>query len=108
MKAGSTSSACPILVRNANPIATPASINHRAEACDSDRTTKYAAATISSTSNASGLLNRNISTATGVNASALPAIGANCVSGNPGRSLEASCEPGMPGLLPWFGEVVYC
>ena len=42
--------------------------------CPSDRTTKYAAATISSTSNASGLLNRNISTATGVNASVVPAI----------------------------------
>ena len=37
------------------------------------RTTQYAAATISSTSSASGLLNRNINAATGVSASAAPA-----------------------------------
>ena len=35
---------------------------------------QYAAATSSSTSNASGLLNRNINAATGVSASAAPAI----------------------------------
>ena len=38
------------------------------------RTTKYAAATINRTSSASGLLNRNISAATGVSARAAPAI----------------------------------
>ena len=37
-------------------------------------TSAYAAAVINSTSSASGLLNRNISTATGVSASTIPAM----------------------------------
>ena len=71
--AGTTISACPILVRNANPMSTPASSNHRVEAASIARTVAYPAATTSSTSSASGLLNRNISTATGVSAMAAPA-----------------------------------
>ena len=63
-----------ILARNANPMNTPASSSHRVPARSIARTVAYAAATISSTSSASGLLNRNISAATGVSASTAPAI----------------------------------
>jgi hypothetical protein len=61
-------------VRKPAPTSAPASISHRAEAVSVARTVAYAAATSSSTSSASGLLNRNISTATGVSASTAPAI----------------------------------
>ena len=71
--AGSTSSACSILVRNAKPTSAPASSSHRVLACSKARITAYAAPTSSSTSSASGLLNRNISAATGVSASTAPA-----------------------------------
>ncbi len=52
----------------------PASAIQRVLAVSVARTTQYAAATSSSTSNASGLLKRNINAATGVSASAAPAI----------------------------------
>lgn len=61
------------MARNANPIATPASTSHRVAPRSCALTTQYAATVSSSTSNASGLLNRNISTATGVSAIAAPA-----------------------------------
>jgi hypothetical protein len=54
-------------------MSTPASSNHHVDAASTARTVAYPAATISSTSSASGLLNRNISTATGVRAMAAPA-----------------------------------
>ncbi len=54
-------------------MALPASASHHGLAFSSDRTTQYAAAIISSTSSASGRLNRNTSVATGVSASATPA-----------------------------------
>ena len=73
-KAGSTRNACSSLARNANPIAVPAKAIHRVECVPrSARTTQYPPATSSSTSSASGLLNRNMSAATGVSASAVPA-----------------------------------
>ena len=71
---GTTRKACSILVRNAKPSAQPANAIHRVLAVSVARTTQYAAATSSSTSSASGLLNRNINAATGVSASAAPAI----------------------------------
>ena len=72
--AGSTRNACSSLARNAKPIAAPDNAIQRVEcALCSARTTQYPAATSSSTSRASGLLNRNINAATGVSASAEPA-----------------------------------
>src|SRR5581483_7606459 len=77
--AGSTRNACSVLVRKAKPMHAPASASQRVCArADSTlvtaRTTQYAPRVISSTSNASGLLNRNISAATGVTASTAPAM----------------------------------
>ncbi len=64
---------CRPLARNENPIAAPASSSHLVDAASSARVVQYAAAAISSTISESGLLNRNISTATGVSASNAPA-----------------------------------
>src|SRR5690348_4958461 len=71
---GTIRNACSIFVRNANPTTTPTKAIQRVLAVSMARTMQYAAATSSSTSSASGLLNRNISVATGVSASAAPAI----------------------------------
>ncbi len=71
--AGATISPSSILARNAKPSATPAHASHFALPCCNARTVQYAAAVISSTMTASGLLNRNINAATGVNASTAPA-----------------------------------
>ena len=71
---GTIRNACSIFVRNAKPMAQPANAIQRVLAVSVARTMQYAAATSSSTSNASGLLNRNISAATGVSASTAPAI----------------------------------
>ncbi len=71
---GTTRKACNIFVRKAKPSAEPASAIHLVLPVSVARTTKYAAATINRTSSASGLLNRNISAATGVSARAAPAI----------------------------------
>jgi hypothetical protein len=69
------------LVRNPNPISTPARISQRsARGLSKARTTAYPAAVSSSTSRASGLSNRNIAAATGVSAIASPAK-----SAGPGR-----------------------
>ena len=55
----------------------PAAINHqRLLSFSQARSTQYAAATSSSTSKASGLLNRNIKAATGVSANTAPASNA--------------------------------
>jgi hypothetical protein len=62
------------LVRNAKPSAAPARDSQTALAFSSARVVQYAPATMSSTSSASGLSKRNISTATGVRASARPPI----------------------------------
>src|SRR5438067_1336781 len=67
--AGSTRNACNILAMNPNPIATPASASHSVLALSSARTVHQAPRVSSSTSSASGLLNLNISAATGVSAS---------------------------------------
>ncbi len=61
------------MARKAKPRATPANAIHRAPLASNARTVQYAAAVINNTIAASGLLNRNIRTATGVNASAAPA-----------------------------------
>src|ERR1700758_4092303 len=53
---------------------TAASTSHRVLSRSSARCTAYPAAVISSTSSASGLLNRNMSAAAGVSASTAPAI----------------------------------
>src|SRR5580698_2210705 len=53
---------------------TPQNTSHFVRPFSTARTSAYAAAVISSTSSASGLLNRNISAATGVSASTSPAI----------------------------------
>src|SRR5215213_9991039 len=71
--AGDTISPSSIFARNAKPSATPANASHFALACAKARTVQYAAAVISSTMTASGLLNRNINAATGVSASTAPA-----------------------------------
>jgi hypothetical protein len=71
--AGATISPSSILARNAKPSATAAHASHFGLACCTARTVQYAAAVISSTITASGLLNRNINAATGVNASTAPA-----------------------------------
>ena len=61
-------------MRNANPISVPASSSQPVPAFSIARTVAYAAATMSRTSSASGLLKRNIIAATGVSAIAAPAI----------------------------------
>ncbi len=73
VNAGSTRNACNILVRNPNPTSTPTSTSQRVRPASTARSSAYAAPTSSSVSSASGLLNRNISTATGVSASTAPA-----------------------------------
>ncbi len=62
------------MARNANPTNAAAASSQPVRARSSDRVIAHAPSTSSSTSSASGLLNRNISTATGVSASAAPAI----------------------------------
>src|SRR6201997_4177110 len=71
--AGSTRNACAILVRNPNPSSTPAKTSHRVRSRSIARCMQYAEVVISSTSSASGLLNRNISAAAGVSAGPAPA-----------------------------------
>src|SRR5690242_11989025 len=71
--AGATIKPSSILARNAKPSATPANASHLGLACCTARTVQYAAAVISNTITASGLLNRNINAATGVSASTAPA-----------------------------------
>ncbi len=71
---GTIRNACNIFVRNAKPMTQPANAIQRVLAVSVARTMQYAAATSRRTSNASGLLNRNISAATGVRASTAPAI----------------------------------
>ncbi len=61
-------------MRKPRPTSTPTSKIHRVLAVSSARTVAYAPATSRSTNSASGLLNRNISVATGVTASTTPAI----------------------------------
>ncbi len=70
---GTTRKACSIFVRNPKPRNTPASSSQRVDAFSTACVVAHAAATISSTSSASGLLNLNISTATGVSARTAPA-----------------------------------
>ena len=73
-KTGTTRNAWSILVRKPRPTSAPTSAIHRVPAVSTARTVAYAPATSSSTSSASGLLNRNISVATGVVARTAPAI----------------------------------
>src|SRR5215469_18279175 len=70
---GTTRNACIILARNPNPSKSPAKTSHRVRSRSIARCTQYADAVISSTSSASGLLNRKISAAAGVSASTSPA-----------------------------------
>src|ERR1700744_2994637 len=69
-KPGSTRNACIIFARNANPSSAPTPSSQRVAAPSSARTRQYADATSRQTSSASGLLNRNISAATGAPATA--------------------------------------
>ena len=71
---GTIRNACNIFVRNAKPMAQPTNAIQRVLAVSIARIMQYAAATSRRTSSASGLLNRNISAATGVSASTAPAI----------------------------------
>ncbi len=71
--AGTTRSACRLLVRKPTPTKAAPSINHGADALSTARVVAHAPRTSSSTSNASGLLKRNIKAATGVSASTVPA-----------------------------------
>ncbi len=73
-RAGSTVNGCNPLARKEKPIAVPARSSHRVDAESIARVTQYAAVTMSSVIKASGLLKRNIKTATGVTASSAPAI----------------------------------
>ena len=66
--------ACSILVRKPKPIRPPADSSHRVLPASMARIVAYAPPTSSSVSSASGLLKRNISAATGVEANAMPAI----------------------------------
>ena len=72
--AGTTSRACSIFARKPKPTNTPAQTSHFVRPDSIARVVAQAPATISSTSSASGLLKRNISTATGVSADTAPAI----------------------------------
>ena len=71
---GTTRNACIILARNAKPSSRPANTSHFDRPFSRARTIVYAAAVSSSTSRASGLLNRNISAAAGVSARVRPAM----------------------------------
>src|SRR4029453_9589333 len=62
-----------VLVRKAKPRKTPTSMNHVADVFSIARIVAHAASTMRKVRSASGLLNRNISTATGVRASTAPA-----------------------------------
>jgi hypothetical protein len=62
------------LARKPKPTKTPAQSSHLVRPVSIAREVAHAPAIISSTSSASGLLKRNISTATGVSASTAPAI----------------------------------
>ncbi len=79
------------MVRKPKPTNTPASISHFVDPFSTARSVAYAPATISSTSSASGLLNRNISTAIGVSASTVPAI--NPAAGPNQRLTVANSRP---------------
>ena len=65
---------CRVLVRKPRPMKTPTTMNHFGEACSIDFIVAQAPSAMSSVSSASGLLNRNISTATGVSAMTAPAM----------------------------------
>jgi hypothetical protein len=71
--AGTTRNACSILVRKPKPTSAPTATIQRTRPLSTARTVAYAPSTSSSTSSASGLLNRNISTPTGVSAMTTPA-----------------------------------
>src|SRR4051812_21501875 len=66
--AGSTSSACNSLARNPEPTIANANTSQRVLPASSARVMPYAPSVSNSTRNASGLLKRNMSTATGVSA----------------------------------------
>src|ERR1700677_2268724 len=73
VNAGSSRIACISFARNAKPIIVLAARIHRVDPRSTARTRQYAPPTTSITSNASGLLKRNINAATGVTASSSPA-----------------------------------
>src|SRR5438132_11439182 len=70
---GTTISACSIFVRNPRPISEAATRGQDGRARSTERVSAYTAPISTSVSGASGLLNRKISTATGVNARMPPA-----------------------------------
>ena len=71
--AGTTSSTCSVLVRKPNPTKTPASAIQRTEPLSIAWRVAHAASAMRRVRRASGLLKRNMRTATGVSASAAPA-----------------------------------
>ncbi len=89
--AGTTRNVCIILARNPKPTKTPAQTIQRVLAFSTARTVAYAPRTSSRTSSESGLLNRNISTATGVNAKTAPA--SNAAPGENQRRTVAYSTP---------------
>ena len=102
---GTTRNACSILVRNAKPIAHPPARSSGCCAVSMARTMQYAAATSSSTSSASGLLNRNINAATGVSASAAPAIRPAAGSADAAhrrvQQRDRTRRPSVPAAAAW-------
>ena len=61
-------------MRKPRPMKTPTIMNHFGEACSIDFIVAQAPSAMSRSSSASGLLKRNISTATGVSARTTPAM----------------------------------
>ncbi len=91
---GSTRNACSILARNAKPSRTPQNTSHFVRPLSIARTIAYAAAVISRTRRASGLLNLNIRAATGVSASTSPAISpAACPNQRRTAAYSSTTEP---------------
>jgi hypothetical protein len=70
---GTTRSTWSAFVRKPRPMRTPASASHRGEATSTARSVAHAPSAIRRVSSASGLLNVNISAATGVDATTTPA-----------------------------------
>ena len=71
---GTTSSTCSCFVRNPKPMSAPVATIHLRRPSSIARNVVYAASVMRSTSSASGLLNLNMSAATGVVAITAPAI----------------------------------
>src|SRR5690349_22010962 len=88
-KAGSTRNACSIFVLNAKPTSTPERTSMRVRPVSTADHSAHAAARQRNVRNASGLLYRNMSTATGVSANA---IAARCAAASPAHLRTRRCR----------------